>query len=145
MTGWKRLLLVFGAGAWAIAGHAEPLKGPGLTAQDYADIQRLYAQYGHGFDSKADDGQLYGDVFTNDGVFEDQFDRWTYGRDALLVQYGHTRTGRPNPISNSHSTWNVLIDPAPWGAVGRAYKSMGVAFGPDGQPRGAGVPGVYFD
>jgi hypothetical protein len=116
-----------------------------LTAQDYADIQQLYATYAHGFDSKVDDGQMYIGVFADDASFEDQYDLQTVGRDSLLARYGHTQSGHANPVSNSHSTWNVMIEPAPWGAVGRAYKSMGISFAADGTSVWSGVPGMYYD
>ena len=35
-------------------------KAPGLTAQDYAEIQQLYARYAHGIDAKIDDGRPRG-------------------------------------------------------------------------------------
>jgi len=141
----NRLTMVVVLALGMIVPSSASQSGQGLSAQDYADIQQLYARYAHGFDSKADGGQMYLGVFADDGQFEDQFDTITLGRDALLAKYGRTQTGHPNPISNSHSTWNVVIDPAPWGAVGRAYKSMGISFSADGKPVPSGVPGMYYD
>jgi len=142
----KTILAACVLAVWAFANaRAELNPSAPLTADDYAAIQQLYAQYAHGFDSKVDDGQMYVAVFTDDGAFTDQFDRRDVGAAALLERYGHTRTGKPNPISNSHSTWNVAIDPAPWGATGRAYKSNGIAFDAQRRPVPVGVPGVYYD
>jgi hypothetical protein len=138
---WVTVALVLGSIVPTMAGSASG----SLSAQDYADIQQLYTTYGHGFDSKADDGQMYVGVFTEDGTFEDQYDTVSAGHAGLLAKYGHTQTGRPNPISNSHSMWNVVIEPASWGAIGRAYKSGGVTFSADGKPVSSGVPGMYYD
>jgi len=106
------------------AGAIAP-KGSNLTADDFAAIQQMYARYAHGFDSKVDNGGLYLSVFTKTGRFTDQYNSVADGFDGLDKRYAHSPTGQPAPIGFGHSTWNVLVDPAPWGAVGRSYTGGG--------------------
>jgi hypothetical protein len=146
MVNVRKLFLLVGAiGLWMMTGmQAEQGKVPTLSAQDYADIQLLYANYPHGFDSKVDDGGLYLSVFTDTATFTDQRDRVASGRAGLDERYAHSQTGKPNPISIGHSTWNILVDPAPWGAVGRSYTGGG-RFNTPGTPASTGLVGEYVD
>lgn len=104
-----------------------------LTPEDYAEIRHLYARYAQGIDSKAENGALYASVFLPDSQFinqhteSDPYDQpdALVGLEALTKQYGRSRTGEPSDIGVSHPTWNVMIEPAPWGAIGRAYMHDG--------------------
>jgi hypothetical protein len=96
-----------------------------FTADDYAAIQQLYSRYAHGFDSKVEDGAVYLSVFTKTGRFTDQYNKIVDGLAGIDKTYAHSQTGRPNPISVGHSTWNLMADPAPWGAIGRSYTGGG--------------------
>src|SRR6476469_2754254 len=138
---WRLILLLVSVGLWSmVAVQAEQSKSPTLSAQDYADIQQLYAKYAHGFDSKVDDGAMYLSVFTDTASFTDQWDRKASGHDGLDKTYAHSQTGKPNPIAISHSTWNILVEPAPWGAVGRSYTGGGRVNTP-GSAAGTGLVG----
>lgn len=129
--------------AKAGSAHADHVSAHGLTAQDYADIQHNYAQYPHGFDSHVEDGAWYLGVFTDTAEFTDQYDRKAIGRDGLYKTY---ILGRPTqPIAFSHSTWNVMIDPAPWGAAGRCYTGGGRANDPTKTDSSPGLLGDYTD
>ena len=125
---------------------AESRKNPGqeLTADDYAEIQQLYGRYAHGYDSKVDNGVTYLSVYTKTGRFTDQFNRIVDGFDALDKTYAHSATGAPNPIGITHSTWNLSVDPAPWGAAGRSYTGGGRINAPGSNPS-PGLLGEYLD
>lgn len=83
----KHCLLSIVMGALALlatAANAEP-----MTAQDYFEIQQLYAKYNHAIDSGNADG--YADTFTPDGVFNGNA-----GRDALKKFINETWVGKMN-------------------------------------------------
>jgi hypothetical protein len=147
MTNGRRLLLLFAVAVACVAlkdVRADERHAPQLTAQDYADIEQLYANYAHGFDSKVDDGALYLSVFSDTASFTDQWDRKASGHDGLDKTYAHSQTGKPNPVGFGHSNWNIVIDPAPWGAVGRAYTGGGRA-NATGETPATGLVGEYVD
>ena len=58
--------------------NAEQGSGGRLTADDYVEIQQLYAQYAHALD--LGDAQAWADTFTSDGVFSD-----AKGREELVA------------------------------------------------------------
>jgi hypothetical protein len=94
-------------------------KGAALTALDHADIQRLYAEYAHTFDSCADNGQAFARLFAPDGVFILPDGRALEGREKL-VEFARCPAGvtrRPT----QHWIGSVLIKPAPEGASATAY------------------------
>lgn len=126
-----------------VAGHAnqaaKTAKMPSLTAQDYADIEQLYSRYVHGIDSGAENGNLFGNTYIRDAVFIDQNHEVITGRDKLVARYALPKHSLTNP---DHFTWNVMIEPAPWGAVGHAYLSI-VRLGKAGHP--AEMDGLYYD
>lgn len=103
--------------------------GMSLTGEDYAQIQHLYARYAHGIDSRADNGALYASVFVPDSRFINQNanpeGEGLAGREAMIQQYGRNSDGKPNPITVSHTAQNIIIEPAAWGAVGRAIMHDG--------------------
>jgi hypothetical protein len=83
-----------------------------LTAQDYAEIQQLYARYNHAID--AGDAEAYAATFTEDGVFNTN-----NGREALLTFVrNYAKNGGTN---RRHWNTNLLIMPTPQGANGSVY------------------------
>lgn len=119
--------------------HAQQ-KRPTLTAQDYAEIQQLYAQYSHGIDSGADDGLMFARVFTPDGALIAPTGT-TEGREKLAEL---ARRGKKSPTNVRHWAVNVLIEPSPEGANGSAYVLL-VNIGESGQPSGVMGGGIYRD
>jgi hypothetical protein len=61
---------ILAVGAFGISFAAAQTKTsvPRLTAQDYFDIQMLYAAYAHAYDHGAKDGHDYADTFLPDGM-----------------------------------------------------------------------------
>jgi SnoaL-like domain len=68
-----------------------------LTAQDYVEIQQLYAKYNHAIDNG--NAEEWADTFTPDGVFNGRFT----GREALM---GFIKTWRERMNGGSRRHWN---------------------------------------
>ena len=82
-----------------------------LTAQDYVDIQQLYARYYHTID--AGQSEAWANTFTQDGSFNTN----TRGREALVAFI--QRGGHNRPLRHLHS--NLTITPSAEGANGSVY------------------------
>ncbi len=117
-----------------------------FTAQDYADIDELFALFGYGFDSAADQGYQWANLFTPDGVFVNGTVIGTMkGRD-ILAAFASGRlnfaggfaslTMAPAPAKNAlaiaHILTDVALEPAADGAVAKVYR-LNAAIGDDGR------------
>ncbi len=106
-----------------------------LTGLDYAEIERLSAQYSHAIDTCAGNGYEYADLYTADGVFIDMWTqaaidaggvRWQ-GREKLReISSGANVTGSPCSSSRfngsvTHLILSLVITPTADGATGNAY------------------------
>jgi hypothetical protein len=123
-------------------------KPAALTALDYAEIQQLYAHYAFAYDTAADNGNTYAQLFTEDGAFifppgdpRCKPDCRVAGR-ARLAEIARGN-GNKGPLTLSHFTTNVTIDPTPDGVKGRAYLAV-IAVGKGGE-RVLNQTGVYDD
>ena len=112
-----------------------------LPALDYFQIKQLYARYVHGLDSGANNGNLFADAFTPDGVLIDESGKTTSGRAGLAALARATGKG---PTHVVHFETNLLISPAPGGATGRSYIQSAVP-GPAGQPSILSNDGQFQD
>jgi len=101
------LLSVLVGGVSAV--DAQEGGGGSLTAQDYVDIQQLYARYNFAIDSG--DIEAYVALYTPDG----SFNTFT-GQDGL-------RTFMKNRNGGTRRHWNtnLVITPTPEGAKGAVY------------------------
>src|SRR5437764_6663580 len=86
-----------------------------LTKNDYTEIHELYARYAYAYDSG--NKEMYGGVFTPDGVFM-VGDRTLTGPKEIATLINGPVRERPKIF---HFTTNVLIAPAPEGAKGSCY------------------------
>ena len=109
MKNWLLSIVVSGLGLLATAAHAEP-----MTAQDYFEIQQLYARYNHAIDSG--NGAAYADTFTPDGVFNGNA-----GRDALVKFVNETWVGKMNGATRQHWNTNLMITGDSKQAKGSVY------------------------
>lgn len=85
-----------------------------LTAQDYIDIQQLYARYAMTIDSG--DAEGWANTFTPDGVFNNS----SRGHDAL-VQFVHDWRDKRSGAERRHWNSNLIITPTEDGVAGSVY------------------------
>jgi hypothetical protein len=122
MRGWKiPVTVALGVGiamagvAWAQSGSKPGAKTSTLTAMDYIQIKQLANRFAFAYDTAADNGCEFADLFTPDGEFQpDQ----VKGRDQLA---GLARLGEHGPYRTSLYMMNHLIEPSPEGARGKQY------------------------
>jgi len=101
--------LTLGSVSWVLAQQ----HGAKLTADDYVEIQQLYARYNNAIDSG--DAEGYAATFVRDGTFN------TFtGHDALVgfIHNWHDKMGGAN---RRHWNTNLTITPTPEGAGGSVY------------------------
>lgn len=125
-----------------------------LTAQDYYEIEQLMYRYAQAIDTCANNGYDYADVYTNDGVFVDDFTDEGFsqgglvravGREALARAAGGGDRGCKNVGWKdwSHLILNPVIMPTPEGATGRAYLVVIGEQRPDHTQRFGGYEDIY--
>jgi uncharacterized protein (TIGR02246 family) len=127
-----------------------------FTAQDYADIDQLFALFGYGFDSAAEDGHQWANLFTPDGVFvAGSVVSTMKGRDTLAA-FGSGRLNFPggfavltmgpgtvkNPLAIQHILTDVALEPVSEGAVATVYR-LNATIGNDG--RASLAPGGTYN
>jgi hypothetical protein len=110
-------LAVFAAASGTVRAQEHPDVAT-VPAADYFQIKQVYARYVQGLDSGADNGKMFADVFTPDGVLVDEHGTLTQGH-AELAQLART-TGK-GATHVAHYETNLLITPVPGGATGRSY------------------------
>jgi uncharacterized protein (TIGR02246 family) len=84
-----------------------------MTAEDYFEIQQLYAKYNHAIDSGNADA--YADTFTPDGVFNNNA-----GREALK-KFIETWVGQMKGATRQHWNTNLMITGDSKTAKGSVY------------------------
>ena len=90
-------------------------KAPALAAMDYIQIKQLANRFAFAYDTAADNGCEFADLFTADGEFQpDQ----VKGRDRLAAL---ARLGKHGPFRTSLYMMNHIIEPSPEGARGKQY------------------------
>jgi hypothetical protein len=128
------LLAVLGIGVMLAGALGAQAPAAALSTLDYFEIDNLIARYGHGFDSGAEQGYMWADVFTPDGVFMDGSGREYRGRDAIARFGSGGPNSRKTPTNMNHFITNVLVEPAGGGATARSTVFIGGRIG-----------GTYFD
>ena len=118
--------------------HAQrDLKVSPLTAEDHVQIQQLVARFGHAFDTAANDGYLFADLFAPSvGAFGS-----TAGREPLATLARNSRKDRP---TTRHFVTNVIIRSSAQGASGTQYEVM-FEIGRDGKQSTIVHTGRYED
>ena len=108
-----RRILVLAALLGVGLGALPSAQGGGtLTAQDFVEIQQLYAKYNWALDSG--DSQGYAATFTPDGVFNNNV-----GHDAIVKFADTFHAGLGSHVR--HWNTNLMITPSPTGASGQVY------------------------
>ena len=87
------VVLILGTSLAALVGvHAQGTKKPiTLSGTDYAEIERLSAQYSHAIDTCADNGYAYADLYTPDGVFIDMWSQSAIDAGGTKCAHGQLR------------------------------------------------------
>ena len=111
-----RRMLVLGIGALVAAGSvwlsAQTGPAKNFSAQDFVDIQQLYAKYNWSLDTG--DAEAYASTFTPDGTFNNNV-----GHDAI-VKFANTFHGGLG-AHVKHWNTNLMITPTAEGATGQVY------------------------
>jgi len=110
----RRLLLIatgalVGSGVWL---SAQGGAAKNFTAQDFVDIQQLYAKYNWSLD--AGDAEAYAATFTADGTFNNNV-----GHDAIVKFANTFHAGLGAHVK--HWNTNLMITPTADGAAGQVY------------------------
>src|SRR5262245_51669054 len=99
----------------AQSGGQPAAKANPLSAMDYIQIKQLANRFAFAYDTAADSGCEFADLFTADGEFQpDQ----VKGRDKLAAL---ARLGEHGPFRTGLYMMNHLIEPSPEGARGKQY------------------------
>ena len=136
------LLMVGGTSA-----QQPPSPTPQLDALDYLEIEQLVYRYGYALDTGADNGFAYADLYAPDATFtgtnQGPSGRTYQGRERLAAL---ARGGKRSPNFVSHYVTNVVIEPAPGGAVGRTYVGiLDIGNGGNGAKSRVDHGGLYND
>jgi hypothetical protein len=111
----RRICIGFAAIALSLSSlslsHAQ--RKSSLTADDYIEIQQLYAQYNNAIDSG--DAEGYAGTFTADGVFN------TFNGHDALVGFIHRWRDSMKGGNMRHWNTNLAINGTPEGASGSVY------------------------
>ena len=106
-----------------------------LTADDHVQIQQLVTRLGYALDTGANDGAMFADLFTEDGVF---------GAAKGRAQLAALARARSEGAANRHFVSNVIVKPAERGAIGTQYEAL-FAVGQDGNQSAIARTGRYED
>jgi len=120
---------------------------PVLTALDYLEIEQLVYRYGYALDTGADNGFAYADLYAEDATFtgtnQGPSGRTYQGRERLAAL---ARGGKRGPNFMSHWVTNVVIEPAPGGAIGKTYVGIfDIGNGGNGAKSRVDHGGLYND
>ena len=120
---------------------------PVLTALDYLEIEQLVYRYGYALDTGADNGFGYADLYADDATFtgtnQGPSGRTYQGRERLAAL---ARGGKRGPNFMSHWVTNVVIEPAPGGAIGKTYVGIfDIGNGGNGAKSRVDHGGLYND
>ena len=137
------VLLVWFSGTSA----QQPSPTPALTALDYLEIEQLVYRYGYALDTGADNGFAYADLYADDATFtgtnQGPSGRTYQGRERLAAL---ARGGKRGPNFMSHWVTNVVIEPAPGGAIGKTYVGIfDIGNGGNGAKSRVDHGGLYND
>jgi len=110
----RQVLLITGAAivAGSVWVAAQSGAAKTFTAQDFVDIQQLYAKYNWSLDSG--DADAYASTFTPDGVFNNNV-----GHDAIVKFANTFHAGLGAHVR--HWNTNLMITPTADGAAGQVY------------------------
>jgi hypothetical protein len=149
---WLSAVVLVALSAAAAVLYAQQTKSnPKLSAEDWIEIRQLYTRYGHAVDdmNSEADARAVANLWIEDGTWSSNADRPpARGRKAIGETYvdSYTRKfeGRQAP-RRFYGDVEVLIEPSPEGASGRAYLALVRSTAKNGEPSVIDVMGEYHD
>jgi SnoaL-like domain len=108
------LAALVGATIGTTSGQVKP-RVKTLTPMDYIEIRQLVNRYAFALDTGSNNGYDYADLFAPDG---ESMRPYAKGREQLAALARGPRVG---PDNTAHYIMNHVIEPAPDGAIGKAY------------------------
>ncbi len=141
------VLSVFFVGFSGTSAQQPTSPTPVLTALDYLEIEQLVYRYGYALDTGADNGFAYADLYADDATFtgtnQGPSGRTYQGRERLAAL---ARGGKRGPNFMSHWVTNVVVEPAPGGAIGKTYVGIfDIGNGGNGAKSRVDHGGIYND
>jgi hypothetical protein len=141
------VLSVLFVGFSGTSAQQPPSPTPVLTALDYLEIEQLVYRYGYALDTGADNGFAYADLYADGATFtgtnQGPSGRTYQGRERLAAL---ARGGKRGPNFMSHWVTNVVIEPAPGGAIGKTYVGIfDIGNGGNGAKSRVDHGGLYND
>lgn len=132
----------------------QPANPGALTAMDYIEMEQLMYRYGHAIDTCANNGYDYADLYTEDGIFVDDFTDQGFAENGLVRAVGREQLARAAGGGEagcrnvgwkdwSHLMINPVITPTEYGALGRVYSVVIGEEGPDHTQRFGGYEDEY--
>jgi hypothetical protein len=121
----RRTLLVLGlvgvlvGGGWVYAQQRNTTRAAFINAQDYADIQTLYARYNQGSDFS--DTAMWMSIWADDAVFKPGGNQTFTGTKELAEFRAARNAAAVKGPQRRHSNASLVLTPTPGGATGRAY------------------------
>jgi SnoaL-like domain len=135
LTGLCSLLAI---AMWVTADAPRAANTPALTARDYVEIQQLANSYAYALDTGANQGRMYADLFTADGIFGR-----AKGRDDL-IKLAWQHMPEQGPQYGKHFIQNHVIESTPNGIIGKQYL-VDMMFDDTGRSGVVSAAGVYHD
>ena len=135
-----------------------PTSSLGLSADDFVGIERLYADYGHTFDTGSENGYGWANLYTPDGVHVNVVNSLEYikGRDLLAAfafgayrvnggfsSFNAAQAPTKTFLSLAHIQTSILLEPTPDGVAAKPYRLTGALGADNGVTLTPG--GVYYD
>jgi SnoaL-like domain len=108
------LAVALAALAGTTSGQVKP-RVKTLTPMDYIEIRQLVNRFAFALDTGSNNGYDYADLFAPDG---ESMRPYAKGREQLAALARGPRLG---PDNTAHYIMNHVIEPAPDGAIGKAY------------------------
>jgi SnoaL-like domain len=123
----RRAFLVLGlvgllvGGGWVYAQQRNASRAANLSAQDYVEIQSLYAKYNQGSDFS--DTAMWMSIWADDAMFKPGNQAIT-GTKSLAEFRASRNAAAAKGGQRRHSNSSILLTPTAEGASGRAYFTL---------------------
>jgi hypothetical protein len=124
----RRTFLVLGfvgvlaGGGWVYAQQRSASRPANLSAQDYVDIQMLYARYNQGSDFS--DTAMWMSIWADDALFKPGNQPMTGTKELAEFRASRNAAAAKGGGQRRHQNSSIVLTPTPEGANGRAYFTL---------------------